>query len=61
LASFVNFVVFIAASLVHDYVQRGRIHALKLWGGIALIASVPARGALARTNAWHSFAEWLVR
>jgi hypothetical protein len=61
LASFVIFVVFIAACLVHDYVQRGRIHPLNLWGGIALIASVPARGALARTSAWHSFAEWLVR
>jgi hypothetical protein len=55
------FVVLLAACLVHDHYERGRLHPLNLWGSIAILASVPARVALAQTAAWHSFAEWMAR
>ena len=61
LIAFVLFILFIAACIAHDYYERGRLHPLNLWGGIALIGSVPLRAAVAHTNAWHSFAEWLTR
>jgi len=55
------FVLLLAACLVHDYYERGRVHPLNLWGSVAILASVPARVALAQTAAWHSFAEWMAR
>ena len=60
-ATFVLFVLLLAACLVHDYYERGRAHPLNLWGSVALLASLPARLALAQTAAWHSFAEWMTR
>ena len=60
-ATVVAFVALLAACLAHDYYERGRLHPLNVWGSIAILASVPARVALAQTAAWHSFAEWMAR
>lgn len=60
-ATLLGFVTFLAACLVHDYYQRGRLHPLNLWGSVAILASLPARIALGQTAAWHSFAEWMTR
>ncbi len=59
LATVLVFVLLLAACLVHDYYERGRMHPLNLWGSIAILASVPGRVALAQTAAWHSVAEWM--
>jgi len=61
LATVLVFVLLLAACLVHDYYERGRMHPLNLWGSIAILASVPGRVALAQTAAWHSVAEWMAR
>ena len=53
--------VFVAAMLVHDRLARRRLHAVSLWGGLALLASGPVRLALSQTEAWHHIARWLVR
>ncbi len=60
-ATLVVFALLLAACLVHDYYERGRLHPLNLWGSVAILASLPARVALAQTAAWHSFAEWMTR
>ena len=33
------FVLLLAACLVHDYYERGRLHPLNLWGSVAILAS----------------------
>jgi hypothetical protein len=53
--------LFVVACLVYDRLAHGRVHPAFLWGGIFLIASQPARLAIAGTGAWLSFATWLVR
>jgi hypothetical protein len=60
-ATLVVFALLLAACLVHDYYERGRLHPLNLWGSVAILASLPGRVALAQTAAWHSFAEWMTR
>ena len=51
--------VFMLAGTVYDQWSRGRIHPVYLWGGAALLISVPARLALSATPAWKSFAGWM--
>lgn len=53
--------VLLAACLIHDFRESGRLHPLNLWGSAAILASVPARIALAQTAGWHSIAEWMTR
>ena len=50
--------VFMLAGIVYDLWSRGRIHPVYLWGGAALVISVPGRLALSATPAWKSFAGW---
>ena len=51
----------ILAGIVYDKWSRGRIHPVYVWGGAALVISVPLRLALSSTAAWRAFAEWLTR
>ena len=51
--------IFLAAGAIYDFVSRGRVHNVYLWGGAILIVSVPLRLALANTSAWQSFAKLL--
>jgi hypothetical protein len=53
--------LFVVASPVRDLVARRRPHPVDIWGGLLVLASAPLRAALARTDAWHAFAAWLVR
>ena len=54
-------VLFIVAVVAYDYWTRRRVHAVSLWGGLFLALSFPGRIALGHTEAWRSFAQWLVR
>ena len=51
--------LFMLAGIVYDLWSRGRIHPVYLWGGAALVISVPGRLALSATPAWKSFAGWV--
>jgi hypothetical protein len=37
------------------------VHVVSLWGGLFLALSFPGRIALGHTDAWLTFARWLVR
>ena len=54
-------VIFIAAVVAYDYWTRRHVHAVSLWGGLFLALSFPGRIALGHTDAWLTFARWLVR
>ena len=52
---------FLAAAPISDLLSRPRQSLASLWGGLAVLLSLPLRFALAQTAAWHAFANWLVR
>jgi len=54
-------VLFIVVVVAYDYWTRRRVHAVSLWGGLFLALSFPGRIALGHTDAWLTFAGWLVR
>lgn len=54
-------VAFLAAAPARDLWRRRRINAVSLWGGVALLVSVPARLAIAASAPWHRVAAWLIR
>jgi hypothetical protein len=53
---------FVSLIAVHDRVTEGRVHPMTLWLGILVVAMerVVTLG-LQRTEAWQSFARWLVQ
>jgi len=51
----------LAAAPIRDYLTRRRLNPVSLWGGLAVLASVPVRFAISHTEAWHRVASWLVR
>jgi hypothetical protein len=53
--------LFVAAPPVCDLWRRRRLNAVSLWGGLSLLASVPLRFAISRTEPWHQLAGWLIR
>ena len=58
----INFAVtdiFIVACVIYDYAKRGRVHAVYIWGGLAIVISQPLRLAIGRTEMWTTFAKWL--
>ncbi len=54
-------ILLIAVCLAHDVYERGRVHRANVVGGLLILASVPARLPIAKTEAWHQIAAWLVR
>ena len=44
---------------LHDVRMMGRPHPVTLWGGLFVVAMLPARLAFAHTPIWHHFAMWL--
>lgn len=46
--------------VVWDLVSRGRLHAVTLWGGLALVAAMPLRAAVGATDGWQALARWAV-
>lgn len=54
-------VAFVAAAPVRDLLARRRMHPVSLWGGVALLLTVPVRMAIAYSAPWHRLAEWLIQ
>jgi uncharacterized membrane protein YozB (DUF420 family) len=52
--------LFLLPLVAWDVLSRGRLHAVTLWGGLALVASMPLRAALGATEGWQSAARWAV-
>jgi hypothetical protein len=50
----------VVAGVIYDYVSRGTIHKVHLWGGGLLLLSVPVRLAVSGTSAWHAVARALI-
>lgn len=53
--------VLLAAAPIRDYFTRRRLHPVSLWGGVAVLVSVPVRFAVSQTETWHRVASWLIR
>jgi hypothetical protein len=51
--------LFIVAGVIFDLVSRRRVHPVYIWGGTALILSVPLRLAISGTAAWTAFADFM--
>jgi hypothetical protein len=51
---------FVLLGVVYDFVTRRRVHPVYVWGGAALILSVPLRLAISNTAAWKAFAASIV-
>jgi hypothetical protein len=51
---------FMLAGVVYDGVTRRRVHPVYIWGGSALLLSVPLRLAISNTAAWKRFAAAIV-
>lgn len=47
--------------IAYDARLHRRLHPAFLWGTVVVIASQPLRIIVARTDAWLSFAQWIVR
>ena len=52
--------LFLVPLAIWDLASRGRLHAVTLWGGLALVATLLLRLPLASTEAWQGFARWAV-
>jgi hypothetical protein len=50
--------LFIVALAIWDFRTRGKLHRVTLWGGLAMMLTLPARLALSGTAAWMAFATW---
>jgi ABC-type molybdate transport system permease subunit len=50
---------FVTWAWANDWRKLRRIHPAYVYGGVALVASVPARRALGFTDAWLPIAQWL--
>jgi hypothetical protein len=53
--------LFVVVAAIYDYVSRGKVHKVYLWGGAVIFVSVPLRLAISATSAWRAFAEALIR
>lgn len=51
--------IFLLVGVIYDVVTRRRVHPAYIWGGTALVLSVPIRLALSGTHVWQVFASWL--
>jgi hypothetical protein len=61
LPAFFGITVFcVVAVVVFDTLRTGRLHPAFGWGGALLIASIPLRIFLSKTEAWAAFAGWLI-
>jgi hypothetical protein len=53
--------LFVVVAAIYDYLSRGKVHKVYLWGGALIAISVPARLAISGTSAWRAFAQLLTR
>jgi len=47
---------FILAAILYDFLSRRSVHAVYLWGGLAIVAGQWLRDVLGATAPWHAFA-----
>ena len=52
--------LFLVAPVVGDLLARRRPHPMSVFGGLALLISVPLRFAVGQTAVWHELARWIV-
>jgi len=52
--------IFLVSAVVYDIVTRRRVHPVYLWGGTALVASIPLRLMISGTQLWQRFAAALI-
>jgi hypothetical protein len=52
--------LFVLVCLVYDKLVYGRVHPAFLWGGLAVVLSLPLRLAVSGSAAWLGFARWLM-
>ena len=52
--------LFVAALPIHDRLTRHQVHPASLWGGSALLLSLPIRVIIARLTLWHAVGAWLI-
>jgi hypothetical protein len=52
--------LFLLPMVAWDLSTRRRLHAVTLWGGLAILASHALRLPLASTGAWHTLAAWMI-
>jgi hypothetical protein len=52
--------IFVAIGISYDIFSRRRVHKAYIWGGTLLVLSVPLRLLISGTEAWQSFAGFLV-
>jgi len=50
--------LFLVALAVWDFRSRGWLHPVTVWGGLAMLVSVPVRLALSGTALWLELARW---
>jgi hypothetical protein len=53
--------LFVVVAGIYDFLSRGRVHRVYLWGGAFIVISVPLRLAISKTGAWRALAELLTR
>lgn len=53
-------VLLVLAGPIHDWITRRRVHPVYIWGGLLILASFPLRRAIGNSEAWRSFAAWLI-
>ena len=52
--------LFVVVGIVYDFISRGRIHPVYVWGGLLIALSVPGRLMLSGTALWRTIAQTLV-
>jgi hypothetical protein len=52
--------VLLAIAPLSDFASKRKISAVSLWGGVALLASVPLRIAISHSVIWHEFVKRLL-
>jgi hypothetical protein len=58
---FALYALLVFAFAARDWVLTRRVHPVSLWGGVLILATVPARTVIAHTVLWHRVAEFLIR
>jgi Flp pilus assembly protein protease CpaA len=51
----------LAAAPICDLLARRWPNRVSLWGGVAVLVSLPLRFAVAQTAVWHTIAIWIIR
>jgi hypothetical protein len=52
--------LYLAALVIFDWIRRGRLHPVTIWGVVVYLATWPARLTLGHTEPWQTFARSLL-